>query len=175
VLAVACLFAPRLLIAQDAKPTEYQVKAAYLTNLGRFVSQWSGGSGSSADETFNICVLGRDPFGPDLDRAVKGEKIGGSALAAKRITGLQEASGCRILFISSADDAQIGSILASLGATPVLTVSDIPDFAKRGGMIQFILDGNHVRFEINIAAARRSGLTLSSELLKIARAIRRTP
>ena len=69
----------------------------------------------------------------------------------------------------------MSATLAALGTAPVLTVSDIPDFVKRGGMVQFVLDGNHVRFEINIAAAQRAGLTLSSELLKIARAVRRTP
>jgi hypothetical protein len=171
-LAAACLFAPALLRAQDAKPNEYQVKAAYLTNLGRFVTQWSARVGSP-DETFDICVLGQDPFGPDLDTAVKGEKIGGSPLAARRISGPQEAAGCRVLFISGSDDAQLSAVLAALGTAPVLTVSDIPDFVKRGGMIQFILDGSHVRFAINIAAAQRAGLTLSSELLKIARGIRR--
>jgi YfiR/HmsC-like len=174
VLAAACLFASALLPAQDPKPTEYQVKAAYLTNLGRFVSQWSARTGSS-DETFDICVLGQDPFGPDLDTAVKGEKIGGSPLAARRVSGPQEAAGCRVLFISGSGDAQMSAALGALGTAPVLTVSDIPDFVKRGGMIQFILDGSHVRFEINITAARRAGLTLSSELLKIARGIRRTP
>ena len=172
--AAFCLFAAALLVAQDPKPTDYQVKAAYLTNLGRFVSQWSAKSGSP-DETFDLCVLGQDPFGPDLDRAVKGENIGGSPLAAKRISGPQEASGCRVLFIGSSNDTQLSATLAALGTAPVLTVSDIPDFVKRGGMVQFVLDGNHVRFEINIAAAQRAGLTLSSELLKIARAVRRTP
>jgi hypothetical protein len=173
-LAAACLFAPGFLAAQDPKPTDYQVKAAYLTNLGRFVNQWSAKTGTP-DETFDICVLGQDPFGPDLDRAVKGEKIGGSPLAAKRVSGPQEAAGCRVLYISGSGDAQLSAVLAALATAPVLTVSDNPDFVKRGGMVQFILDEDHVRFEINIAAARRAGLTLSSELLKIARAVRRAP
>ncbi len=173
-LAAACLFVPGFLAAQDPRPTDYQVKAAYLTNLGRFVNQWSTRTGSP-DETFDICVLGPDPFGPDLDRAVKGEKIGGAPLTAKRISAPQEAAGCRVLYISGSGDVQLTAVLAALGTAPVLTVSDNPDFVKRGGMIQFILDGSHVRFEINIAAARRAGLTLSSELLKIARGIRRTP
>jgi len=173
-LAVACLIAPDFLAAQDSRPTDYQVKAAYLTNLGRFVNQWSAKTGSP-DEPFDICVLGQDPFGPDLDRAVKGEKIGASPVAARRISGPQEAAGCRVLYISGSGEPQLTAVLATLGTTPVLTVSDIPDFVKRGGMIQFVLDGDHVRFEINIAAARRSGLTLSSELLKLARTVRRTP
>jgi len=173
-LAAACLVAPDFLAAQDSRPTDYQVKAAYLTNLGRFVNQWSAKTGSP-DETFDICVLGQDPFGPDLDRAVKGEKIGASPLAAKRIPAPQDVAGCRVLYISGSGDTQLSAVLAALGTAPVLTVSDSPDFVKRGGMIQLVLDGDHVRFEINIAAARRAGLTLSSELLKLARTVRRTP
>ena len=65
---------------------------------------------------------------------------------------------------------------AILGDVPfVLTVADIPDFVKQGGMIQFVLDGNTVKFEINVAASRRAGLKLSSELLKVARLVRKTP
>jgi hypothetical protein len=56
-----------------------------------------------------------------------------------------------------------------------LTVSDIPQFSQRGGMIQFVLEGNRIRFEVNLTATRRAGLSLSSELLKVATAVRRNP
>jgi uncharacterized protein DUF4154 len=178
--SVACLLAGVLSLtssvaAQEPRPTEYHVKAAYLTNLGRFVEQWSSRPKPSSEEPFDLCVLGQDPFGPLLDAAVRGEAINGAPLEAKRIGRPSEASGCRILFIGSSEDNQLSAILAALGTTPVLTVSDMPDFVKRGGMIQFILDDNHVRFEINIASCRRAGLTLSSELLKLARTVKRTP
>jgi hypothetical protein len=161
--------------AQDPRPTEYQVKAAYLTDLGRFVEQWSSRPQPTPDEAFDICVLGQDPFGAILDAAVKGEKIAGSPLTAKRIARPQDAAGCRILFIASSEESQLSALIAGLGGAPVLTVADIPDFVKQGGMIQFVLDGNHVRFEINVAASRRAGLKLSSELLKLARVVRKTP
>jgi hypothetical protein len=70
---------------------------------------------------------------------------------------------------------QLVAALAALGKSNILTVSDMPAFTRRGGMIQFVLEGNRVRFEINLAAAQRAGLTLSSELLKVAVAIRRAP
>jgi hypothetical protein len=161
--------------AQDPKPTEYQLKAAYLTEFGRFVEQWSSRPQPSPEETFDICVLGQDPMGANLDAAVGAEKIGGSPLAAKRIAKPQDALGCRVLFIAASEESQLNAILNALGTAPVLTVADIPDFVKLGGMIQFVLDGNHVRFEINLAASRRAGLSLSSELLKLARVVRRTP
>jgi len=65
-------------------------------------------------------------------------------------------------------------ILTSLGTASVLTVSDLPEFVRRGGMVQFVLEGNRVRFEVNLATAEHAGLTLSSELLKVATNVRRT-
>ena len=156
------------------KPTDYQVKAAYLSDFGRFV-EWSSRAKPSPEESFDLCVLGPDPFGPALDAAIAGERIGGAALTARRIARPQEALGCRILFIASPETNQLEAILTTLGTASVLTVGDMPDFVKRGGMIQFVLDGNRVRFEINIPASRHAGLNLSSELLKLARAVRRAP
>jgi YfiR/HmsC-like len=172
---VAALMTWGLLVVQNLdaqlKPTEYQVKAAYLSNFGRFV-EWRARVGN---EPFKVCVLGPDPFGPALDATVSGESIDHAPVEAKRIAGAQEAGSCRILFISSAEDTQLRAILTALDKTSVLTVSDIPQFAKRGGMIQFILIGNRVRFEVNLDAAQRAGLSLSSELLKLATTVRRAP
>ncbi len=174
-LATICLIMPLPAVAQGAKPTEYQVKAAYLSNLGRFVESWGPHSRPSADEPFAICVLGQDPFGPSLDAAIRDENIEGAPLVAKRITNTQDAQGCRVLFISSSEENRLSAVLAALGDSPVLTVADLPDFSRRGGMIQFVLDGNRVRFDISVSVATKSGLTLSSELLKVARVVRRGP
>ncbi len=156
--------------AQTPKPTEYEVEAAYLSNFGRFV-EWPA---RTAGESFSVCVLGQDPFGPALDGALKGESIGNAPMAAKRVAAAEEAAGCRIVFISSSKKPQVKAIVATLGMN-VLTVSDMSDFTKSGGMIQFVLDGNRVRFEINLSAAQKAGLTLSSELLRVAVAVRREP
>ena len=162
------------LSAQTPKITEYQVKAAYLANFGRFV-EWPGDAAVAKSESFNICVLGRDPFGADLDAALAGETIGGAHMLAKRISRPQDAVDCRILFISSSEVSQWKEISAALKALSVLTVSDMPEFARRGGIIQFLLDGNRVRFDINLAATERVGVKLSSELLKLAVTVSRSP
>jgi hypothetical protein len=159
--------------AQTPKPTEYEVEAAYLSNFGRFV-EWPARAGNATDP-FYVCVLGQDPFGPLLDAALKGETIGGAPMVAKRVAVPEDTAGCRILFIPSSKDSQLSSILAAVATSRILTVGETPGFSRRGGMIQFVLEGNRVRFEINLAAAQRAGLTLSSELLKVAIAIRRAP
>jgi hypothetical protein len=168
------LIGPCSLSAQAPKVTEYQVKAAYLANFGRFV-EWPTSVAVAKSESFNICVLGQDPFGAHLDAAVTGETIGGSRVLAKRISRPQDAVDCRILFISSSEVSQWKEILTALRPLSVLTVSDMPQFARRGGIIQFLLDGNRVRFDINLAATERSGLNLSSELLKLAVTVSRSP
>lgn len=157
--------------AQQPKVSEYQVKAAYLYNFGRFV-KWPA---SAADKTnsFAVCVLGQDPFGPALDSTMAGEELDGKRLVVKRISTVQDAEDCRILFISSNEESHLKEILVTLDESGVLTVSDMPSFSRRGGMIQFVLDGDKIRFEINLSKAEASRLTLSSELLKVATAVRR--
>lgn len=166
------LSVPSLYIEASA-PTEYQVKAAYLYNFGKFV-QWPAKAPTAPGGLFAICVLGQDPFGPILDATVAGETIDGRSVVAKRISRAQDAADCRILFISSSEDDELGEILAALDKTSVLTVSDIPEFTRRGGIIHLVLDGNKVRFEVNLAVAERAGLSLSSQLLKLAINMRRS-
>jgi len=156
----------------DGKPTEYEVEAAYLSNFGRFV-EWP--RPVAAGENFDLCVLGQDPFGPLLDSALKGESIGGDSLVARRITSVENARSCRVLFISRSSEGHLAEILQEVRLLNLLTVSDIAGFTRRGGIIEFVLQEKKVRFEINIAAAKRAGLTLSSQLLKIATSVRRTP
>ena len=158
--------------AQEPKPNEFQVKAAYLYNFGRFV-EWPDQNMLDKSEGFEICVLGADPFGPTLDATLARETIAGKSVMAKRISKPQEIDSCRIVFISSSEQGHLKEVLTALDKTSVLTVSDIPRFSERGGMIGFILDGDRVRFDVNLASAQDARLTLSSELLKVATNVRK--
>ncbi len=161
VAVVWVLVAIPFLRAQSVKPTDYDVKAAYLYNFGHFV-EWPANVASVQNESFTVCVLGQDPFGPVLDTTLAGETIAGKRVAAKRISTLQESGNCQILFLSSAEAAQLKTILKVLNKQAVLTVSDMPES-----------EGKRVRFEVNLAAVQHAGLTLSSELLKVATTVRR--
>jgi len=92
----------------------------------------------------------------------------------KRLHKAQDAASCHILFISASQSRDLKGILSSLDESAVLTVSDMPDFSKRGGMIQFVLQGDRIRFEINLDGAERAHLVFPSELLKVASAVRRS-
>lgn len=147
--------------------TEYQIKAAYLLNFGKFV-KWPA---PSAGGSFSICVLGVDPFGPVLDGTLHDEKIDGKPVVARRVSRPQDAAGCKVAFISRSEEAQVRHFIPILTKARVLTVSDMPGFLDRGGMIQFTLTGNRIRFEVNLDTAQDAELTMSSELLKVASAV----
>jgi len=155
--------------AQNRKPEEYQVKAVYLYNFGRF-ADWP--VSEPKDDTFSICVLGTDPFGRELDDVAAGEQIDGKKLSVRRVATVREVGGCRILFISDSESSRIKDIIASLGKLPLLTVSDIRGFVDDGGMIEFVIVDNKVRFQVNLTAAQEAGLTLSSQLLRVATVVR---
>jgi hypothetical protein len=174
VLAIAVVSAGCAMALTSAVPaeqaTEYQVKAAYLFNFAKFVT-WPTAA-ERTDPSFTVCVLGRDPFGSALQTTVSGEKIRGKPVVLKRVATAKEASGCRILFISSSEEPKLKRVLSEMDPG-TLTVSDMPHFVDNGGMIQFVPEGKRVRFEVNLTAAEKSGLALSSELLKVATNVRR--
>jgi len=159
---------------EASSPTEYEVKAAYLYNFGRFV-EWPQDAAPALANDFAICVLGRDPFGKALDTTITGEQIDGKSVVARRISRVEDAAGCRELFISPSEQGQLKGDLSTLEKLSVLTVSDMPEFVECGGMVQFVLSGARVRFEINLAAAHHAGLSLSAELLKVAAEVRQGP
>jgi hypothetical protein len=171
--AMAFLLWSSVLHAQPPRPLDSEVKATYLFNFGRFTT-WPQSATVADGTSFSVCVLGRDPFGPVLDTTMAGETIAGRRVVAKRIAKSTESTGCRILFVSRSEESQLPSILEAAGAAGALTVSDLPQFAARGGMIQFVSQDNRIRFEVNLTAVEQANLLLSSELLKVATAVRRT-
>jgi hypothetical protein len=163
-------FTGPILFAQQPKPSEYQVKATYLYNFGKFV-KWP--TPTAKGDSFAVCVLGQDPFGPILDATLAGEALDGKPVVLRRVLRPQHAADCRILFISSTEEKHLKEILTVLDESGVLTVSDMPGFTKRGGIIQFIFEGEKIRFEINLASAENAKLVLSSELLKVAASVKK--
>jgi hypothetical protein len=168
VAAAGVLAAP--LLAQ--RPAEYQVKAAYLYGFGRFV-EWPASAAVAGDGAFVLCVLGEDPFGRLLDQAAEGGLLKNQPVSVRRIDRAEDGASCDTLFVSVSEEQRLPRILSVLARRPVLTVGDSPDFAQRGGMIGFSVEGSRVRFTVNLAAAQDAGLMLQSELLRVAAAVLR--
>ena len=153
---------------------EYPVKASLLLNFAKF-AEWPAGSAQAAARTVAICVLGDDPFGRVLDDTVAGRTAGGRPLEVRRYRRLEGIESCHVLFLAAAEQERLPQALARIGAAPVLTVGDTKGFADEGVIINFVLEGSKVRFEVNTDSAERAGLKISSKLLQLAKRIVANP
>jgi len=145
---------------------EYDLKAAFLFNFTHFVD-WPSEAFADDNAPIVIGILGDDPFGPVLDRIIEGETIKNHKLVVKRSRRIQDLRTCHVLFISKSEKGRIGQILTSLDGASVFTVGEVEGFARRGGITNLFLQGNKVRFEINVEAAKRKGLKISAQLLAL--------
>jgi hypothetical protein len=153
--------------AASEGPSEYEVKAAFLFNFSKYVD-WPEGALPGPADRIVICVLGENPFGTLLAEDVRDKRVNGRELAVHEAKSLSATAGCHIVFIASSEQARLDEIIGRLGDRPVLTVSDAESVADRGVILGLTLKDNRVRFEVNLVAARRAGLKLSSQLLKLA-------
>lgn len=146
-------------------PSEYEVKAAMVYNLTKYVTWPSPWPFQNA----SICVLGRDPFGATLDKAVAGRSIGNMPILIRRLSDSQELNSCAVLFISASEQPRIREILRRVETTPVLTVGDMKNFAASGGGVGLVQERNRIGLEVNLGATNKAGVRVSARLLKLAK------
>jgi hypothetical protein len=166
-LRVLLLLAAGSSRAQDATPSEYQLKAAFLFNFAKFV-EWPPDSSGESTAPFVIGILGSSPFGDDLQQTIQGKSINNRPLITREVHSLTEATNCQILFISTSERKRLPEIFKTLGDAHVLTVGENDQFIRAGGMINFVMEEQKIRFQINNDAAKRVGLKISSKLLGLA-------
>ena len=168
------LFARGIGLAQESPPSEYQVKAAFLFNFGKFV-EWPTNAFANAEAPLVIGVFGGNPFDGDLERIVAGQKVAGHPVAVRQIKALPDVKGCQILFIPASAENQARDVLNAAGGAGVLTVGESDGFCDEGGMINFVMMDRQVRFDINNDAVKAAGLKISSKLLTLARRLKNNP
>ena len=153
-------------LAQAHKPSREDVQSVYLFDFAHFV-RWPAANGSA----FQICIAGRGIDPDTLRRVIASEKVDGRPVVARIVNRPSEIKDCEILFIGQGTEEGTKSLLDASAGKAILTVSDIPDFLRNGGMIQFVLTDNRVRFSIDLASVNRNSLSVSSELLKVAASV----
>lgn len=146
---------------------EIAVKATDLYKFAAFV-EWPSSAFSGPTEPAVLCVAGDDPFGPVLDQAVRGQRIGGRPITVVRLDRVDRGAPCSILFVAPSRRQPPGDALDKVRGQPVLTVTDEAGDPGARGMIDFVLQDGRVRFRIDPRMAERSGLQISSKLLSLA-------
>lgn len=160
-------------VGNAAQPVslEYAVKANYLYKFAPFVD-WPPQAFQTPASPFVICLIGAEAFGNVLDDAVRKQKVGNHPIQIKHLTAAPSGGDCHMLYIGRSTALSAGDVLASVAGQPVLTVTD-QSRGILGGMIEFLMDGGRVRFQIDEAGARASHIAISSKLLGLAVTVHR--
>jgi hypothetical protein len=172
VIIVCCFFfnvfpeAPWL----NGESVEYPVKLAFLYNFAKFI-EWPAGSYSDPAAPLSICIVGHDPFSPEIEGEVRTRKAWGRPVEVLALRPAETLSVCHMVFIPATEKDQAARIVRSLKGSSVLTVGETDGFAAMGGVINLTVEKSEVHFEVNRLAADRAHLKISSKLLSLAKIV----
>jgi hypothetical protein len=152
--------------AEELSAPEYTLKAAFLYHFTKF-TKWPDTAFENAASPFVIGVLGEDPFGSLLDQTIKGKTAQERPLEVRRFKRIEELGGCHVLFVGASERKRLAQVFARLDGNAVLVVGEVPEFLEEGGMINFVIRGDRVQFEVSLERVERVGIKLSSQLLKL--------
>jgi hypothetical protein len=174
-LAALCALALSGSAAADVRATaagEWQIKSAFIYNFTRFV-EWPDAALPVPSQPIVIGVLGQKELAQQLGAIVAGRNVNGRSIEVRAVRTVAEARATQLLFVAASEDSRYAAMRSELADSPVLTVGESPSFSVTGA-IGFVQEGEKLRFEINVDIAERSHLKVSSQLQKLAIAIRRT-
>jgi hypothetical protein len=155
-----------------AQVTEAELKAAFLFNFTKFV-EWPAQSLATTPGSLNVCLFGpRDAFF-DAIHELNGKPVKSRNLSVRAVGRGEAPRNCQVLVMAESEADQFETVLKRLNGAPVLTVNGAGHFLDAGGIIGFAMEGDKLRFDINLTAAQRGNLELSSNLLRLARQVRR--
>lgn len=154
---------------------EYQLKAAFLYNFTKFVAEWPTNRFATKEAPITIGVLGKNPFGEELNKAIQGRNANGHAFVIKTLDTVADAPTADVLFVPRGQESLLQDQLPAIQAAGVLTVGESDAFGTLGGLINFTTEADKIRFTINLDEAEQRGFKFSSQLLKLAQIIRRKP
>jgi hypothetical protein len=169
ILAVALLLAT-FPAGQAQTVSDYEVKAAYLYSLAKFVD-WPARTFPNAAAPMRFCVLNDHSFQSQLMQTVQGKSIAGHSIEVLQVRDAEQSRDCQVLFVNALQSREIRHIAEVLQGASVLTIGEKDGFLEDGGIVNFVLQNSRVQFEVNIRAANEGGLYVSSRLLKVARRV----
>lgn len=168
-IGAACLLALSAAAAPcgvQAQTLEYPIKAQFLYKFIPFI-EWPQDAFEQPTSPMVLCVVGRDPFGGALDRAITGQRLGGRSFVVLRLARIEPDSGCHLAYIAGGEDQPPNAAVQALRGAPVVTVTDDAIAPGARGLIHFVIRDRRVRFIIDAGAANEAGLKISSKLLAL--------
>jgi hypothetical protein len=162
-LTLCCGF----VMGQESAPSESQLKAAFMVNFPKYVD-WPPSVFVETNSPIVVGIFGVVDFEEELEKMIVGRSVDGRALVFRKVSTEKEIAGCHVLFIGGLERRRMVELMGVLEGASVLTVGDSDDFLDLGGVIKLVRRARKVRLEVNLGAASRVQLKISSKLLGVA-------
>ena len=161
----------------EERTTEYRVKRAFVVNFLKFV-EWPETSTNNTDQPFVIAIIGKIPL-PEGSSNISDVEVNQKRVvmtiqhqwnpnseSQKRLF-----EQCGVLFITKSEEKSTSELLATVKQRSVLTVGETADFLEKGGIINFEVVDNKVRFSVHLKHAKEANLEIRSKLLRLAKEV----
>lgn len=148
-----------------------EIQAGFLVKFCAYV-KWPKSAFSGPDDPIIIGIVGRDPFGSTVDKIARSFKAKGRNVEIRRFSNSASITKSHVLFIPSSEQKNICEISEVLSGGSVLLVSNAPAFLEQSGIINFVMVGKKIRFNISRTNYQKAGLVISSKLLAVAHCIK---
>ena len=151
--------------AESATTLERKSKAVFLLNFARF-TEWPDEAFKDAESPLGLCFLNPEPY-RELWEWLRKQTVKNRRLTIHSYEEVIQGEKCHLFFINTSDEKELDRVLESLSSLKLLTVGEAKAFSKAGGVINFVTMERKLRFEINLEAAKRNNLKLSSKLIRL--------
>jgi hypothetical protein len=147
-----------------AQAADYRFHSVFIYNFTKYI-QWPAAQQSGE---FVIGVLGTSAISAELEKMAANKMVGTQKIVVKKYKSAAEATDCHILFLPSTSTYNFDDIHKKFKGKPTLVITEKPGLAQKGSGINFIMQDNKWKFELNEAATQSAGLKVSKELSKLA-------
>jgi len=158
-LAILAL-APAASLAEDP---EDELKAAVVLSFLRY-GEW--GAALPPNAALTVGVLGRAEFAGVLQHSLEGKSANGHPVQVVELKSAAQQHACQVIYFAGDNNPEIKAALESPALGRVLTIGETRDFLDWGGAINLFVFHGHMAFEVSLDALERSGVSISSRLLR---------
>jgi hypothetical protein len=170
-LALSCLVsAGQTALQSSPQLSQGQIRAAFIFNFSKF-AEWPMQAYVDAGSPMTVCFVGAEDVRTAFQSLSAGKAVTGRFVEERAIKSAGELHNCQVVYIDSSNGPLVIEAVKFVRQTPALSIGTSDDFLARGGIIRLLVENNRMRFDVNVGAAGRAKIHLSSKLLALARSV----
>jgi hypothetical protein len=157
-------------LQSSSAPSQAQIGAAFVFNFAKF-TEWPPQTLPNAMSPVTVCFVGAEDIRAAFQSITAGKDVNGHPVLVRNAKAAAEVRECQVVYVDASSSAVLMDVLKNARQSCTLAIGTSEDFLTRGGIIRLLVENNRMRFDVNVGAAGRTKIHLSSKLLALARSV----